>query len=132
MTPSGAEPSSGDGPEGLAPALPVSGLAGTTNSVVVLVIVIAALYFGREVLVPLVMAGLLSFALAPVVAFLRRHGLPRIPAVIAVVVCAFAAISVFGLVVAGQVSQLGESLPSYQQNIEEKIKSAAHAGRRRL
>ena len=93
------------------------------QSLAVMVVVVAALYFGHEVFVPLVLAGLLSFALAPVVAALRRRGIPKIPAVIAVVVLAFLGISVFGFVVAGQVSQLGASLPRYQYNIEEKIKS---------
>ena len=93
------------------------------QSLAVMVVVVAALYFGHDVFVPLVLAGLLSFALAPVVAALRRRGIPKIPAVIAVVVLAFLGISVFGFVVAGQVSQLGASLPRYQYNIEEKIKS---------
>ena len=65
----------------------------------------------------------MSFALAPLVSFLRRRGTPKVPAVILVVVLAFLALSVFGFVVAGQVSQLGSSLPVYQTNIENKIKS---------
>ena len=93
------------------------------QSLAVMLVVVAALYFGHDVFVPLVLAGLLSFALAPVVAALRRRGIPKIPAVIAVVVLAFLGISVFGFVVAGQVSQLGASLPRYQDDIEEKIKS---------
>ena len=46
------------------------------------------------------------------------------------VVLAFLGISVFGFVVAGQVSQLGSSLPRYQYNIEDKIKSlrSTHPG----
>ena len=86
-------------------------------------VVIAALYFGRDVFVPLVLAGLLSFALAPLVAALRRRGIPRTPAVIAVVILAFLGIFVFGFVVAGQVSQLGASLPRYEYNIREKVRS---------
>ena len=93
------------------------------QSLAVLVVVVAALYFGHDVFVPLALAGLLSFALAPVVAALRRRGIPKIPAVITVVILAFLGISVFGFVVAGQVSSSGSSLPRYQVNIEEKIKS---------
>jgi predicted PurR-regulated permease PerM len=88
-----------------------------------LVVVVAALYFGREVFIPLALALLLSFTLAPLVSWLRRRGLPRVPAVIAVVLVAFLAIGIFGSVVAGQVAQLAENLPRYQYNIEEKIKS---------
>lgn len=89
----------------------------------VLVVVVAALYFGRDIFVPLALAVLLSFALAPVVSWLRRRGLPRAPAVITVVVLAFLSISAFGALIAGQVTQLGENLPRYQSTIEEKIRS---------
>lgn len=88
-----------------------------------LVVVIAALYFGRDVFVPLALAALLSFALAPLIATLRRWGIPRIPAVVAVVLVAFLGIFSFGFVVAGQVSQLGASLPRYEYNIREKVGS---------
>ena len=88
-----------------------------------LVVVIAALYFGRDVFVPLALAGLLSFALAPLIATLRRWGIPRTSAVITVVLVAFLGIFIFGFIVAGQVSQLGASLPRYEHNIREKIGS---------
>ena len=93
------------------------------QSLAVLVVVIGALYFGRDVFLPLALAGLLSFALAPVIAALRRRRIPRTPAVITVVILAFLGIFVFGLVVAGQVSQLGASLPRYEYNIREKVRS---------
>ena len=92
---------------------------------------VGALYFGRDVFVPLVLAGLLSFALAPLIAWLRRRGIPKIPAVITVVILAFLGISAFGFVVAGQVSELGSSLPRYQYNIrgEDQIPPVdAHPG----
>lgn len=98
------------------------GGAGPQN-LAVMVVVVAALYFGREIFVPMALAVLLSFALAPVVSFLRRWGLPRTVAVIGVVFLAFLAISAFGVLVAGQVSQLAVSLPQYQFNIQQKIRS---------
>ena len=82
-----------------------------------IVAVVAALYFGRDVLLPLAVAVLLTFALAPVVAWLRKVHVPRIAAVITVVVAAFAAIILFGAVVAGQLSSLAQNLPIYQYNI---------------
>ena len=97
--------------------------ASGTQSLAVFVVVIAALYFGRDVFVPLALAGLLSFALAPLIALLRRRGMPRTPAVLAVVIVAFLGIFVFGFVVAGQVSELGASLPRYEYNIREKVRS---------
>jgi predicted PurR-regulated permease PerM len=102
--------------------LPGRSAAGS-QSLAVFVIVIAALYFGRDVFVPLALAGLLSFALAPLIAVLRRRGMPRTPAVLTVVILAFFGIFVFGFVVAGQVSQLGASLPRYEYNIREKVRA---------
>ena len=92
------------------------------QSLAISVVVIAALYFGRDIFVPLALATLLSFALAPIISRLRRMHVPRTPAVIFVVVMAFIAILGFGALVAGQVSQLGSNLPRYQYNIQTKIR----------
>ena len=51
---------------------------------VIAALVVAGLYFGRTLLVPLALAFLLSFVLEPLVAQLKRMGLPRLPSVIAV------------------------------------------------
>jgi predicted PurR-regulated permease PerM len=87
----------------------------------VVVAVIAALYFGREVFVPVALAILLSFALTPMVMWLQRRGAPKVLAVIASVAIAFAFIAIFAYVVATQVTALAGSLPNYQGNIERKI-----------
>jgi predicted PurR-regulated permease PerM len=92
-----------------------------------IVAVVAALYFGRDVLLPLAIAVLLTFALAPVVAWLRKLYVPRIAAVITVVVAAFAAIILFGVIVAGQLSSLAQNLPQYQSNIEAKVQTIRDA-----
>jgi predicted PurR-regulated permease PerM len=55
------------------------------GSLAVGVVTVAALYFGREVFVPMALAILLGFALAPLVLLLRRWHLGRVPSVIAVV-----------------------------------------------
>ena len=90
---------------------------------VIIVVVIASLYFGREVFVPIALSILLSFALAPPVRWMRRIRIPRIPAVLLVVMLAFAAIAAFATVVAWQVGDLAQGLPRYQRNIEAKIES---------
>jgi len=84
---------------------------------------IAVLYFGRDILVPLAMAVLLSFMLAPVVAWLERLHLPRVPAVIGAVALAFTVISGFGILIADQLVQLAQEVPRYQNNLQEKIKT---------
>jgi predicted PurR-regulated permease PerM len=82
---------------------------------------VAALYFGREIFIPLAVAILLTFALAPLVAALRRVRVPRPPAVIAVVIGAFAAIIMFGTVVASQLGTLAQNIPLYQYNLVSKV-----------
>ena len=63
--------------------LPVPGSALTT--VLLAVVVVVSLYFGREVLVPIALAVLMSFVLAPPVRRLQAWYVPRILAVILVV-----------------------------------------------
>jgi predicted PurR-regulated permease PerM len=86
--------------------------------------VIAALYFAKAVFVPLALAILLTFLLAPAVRLLRSWGLPKPPAVVLVVAFAFAVILGLGALVGQQVTKLAQNLPLYQYNIEEKIRSA--------
>ena len=87
------------------------------------VIAIAALYFGREVFVPMALALLLSFALGPPVLLLRRWHVNRVLAVIAVVVLVFSVILGIGALIGSQLAHLAENLPGYQTNITEKIHS---------
>ena len=62
-------------------------------TVLVAAAIVAALYFGREVLLPVALAVLLSFVLAPPVRLLQRLYLPRFAAVAIVVLLAFGVIS---------------------------------------
>src|ERR1700736_2490362 len=87
------------------------------------VIAIAALYFGREVFIPMALAVLLSFALGPAVLLLRNWHVNRVLAVIVVVVLAFAVILGIGALIGSQLAQLAENLPGYHTNIAEKIHS---------
>jgi predicted PurR-regulated permease PerM len=84
---------------------------------------VAAFYLARDVLVPLVLAALLSFALSPPMLWLRRHRVPRVPSVVVVVTIAFVAIFGIGRLVVGQVSQLADNLPTYEHNLQQKVHS---------
>ena len=97
-------------------------------TVATVVTTVAALYFGREVFLPIAVALLLTFAIAPVVASLKRAGIPRLPAVVASVLGAFAALALFSFVVATQVSDLAQNIPVYQINILTKIRSLKESG----
>lgn len=85
------------------------------------VVLIAALYFGREVFIPLVLAVLLSFVLGPVVNLLRRIKLGRVPSVIVAVLLALAVIGGFGAVIGTQVAGLASNLPQYQVTVQKKF-----------
>ena len=92
-------------------------------SAVIAAIIIGTLYLGREVFVPIALAVLLSFVLAPLVRLLQRCRMPRGLAVVAVVLLAFVGIFMLGGVIATQVTELAGDLPRYQFTMREKIKS---------
>ncbi|MBD9529867.1 AI-2E family transporter [Paracoccus sp. PAR01] len=88
---------------------------------IVAAIVIAALYIGRTVLVPLAIAFLISFALSPLAIWLNRWGLPRIVSVL--IVMAFVGFILAGLtlLIGTQIRSLSAQLPTYQWTIRSKF-----------
>lgn len=106
--------------------------ASTQTTLLVIALVVATLYLGSDILVPIALAVLLTFVLAPIVSRLERLRLGRIPSVLAVVVLVFAGIASFGTVVGGQIADLANNLPTYQRNVHAKLDSlrsrAASAG----
>ena len=117
-------------PSPLRPADPEAGLPsqiaskGTLRApagIEVAAIVVAALYFGREVLVPVTLAMLLSFVLSPLVELMRRLWLGRILSVVLAVVLALGLILALSSAIGTQVAQLSGNLPQYQTTIETKI-----------
>jgi predicted PurR-regulated permease PerM len=89
-----------------------------------LALLCAALYWGQAVLVPLVLAALLTFLLSPLVTRLDRLGMPRIVGVLLVMTLAGAVIGGVGYVVAGQLRSFAAELPVHRQNIRAKIRDA--------
>ncbi len=102
-------------------AFPAAG--STVSTVLLAVVVIAALYFAREVLVPISLAILLSFVLAPLVRLLRSWYAPRVIAVGFAILIAFAGIFSLGALMVSQVNQLAGDLPGYQSTLHAKIQS---------
>jgi predicted PurR-regulated permease PerM len=91
------------------------------NNFVIVAIAVAALYFAREILVPIALAGLLSFVLAPLVRLLQRWHLPRSIAVVLAVAGAVTIVICLGTMVMVQVNQLARDLPRYQTTLGDKI-----------
>ena len=87
------------------------------------ILVVAVLYFAREVLVPLALAGLIAFVLAPAALRLERWGMKRTPAALLVILFSLAGVAVLGWVLLGQIYSLAIDFPQYQQNVTDKIES---------
>ena len=90
-------------------------------TLVAIVGVVAVLYAAQAVLIPIALAILLSFLLAPLIIRLQRLGLGRVPSVVLVTVVSFLLTGLLSWVVAGQVIELASQLPQYQDNIRAKI-----------
>jgi predicted PurR-regulated permease PerM len=95
---------------------------------------LAALYWGKGVLIPIALACLFTFLLSPIVGALERAGLGRVRAgrvisVILVVGLVFSLLGGAGWVIVQQVAALGSELPQYRGNIMRKIAELRGAGR---
>jgi predicted PurR-regulated permease PerM len=96
---------------------------GIIATLLTIVIVVAVLYFARVVFIPLALAIVLAFLLAPLVIRLRSWGLGRVPSSLIVVFLAFVGIAIIGTLVVSQMADVGRKLPGYQQNVRQKLHS---------
>ncbi len=90
--------------------------------------VIGFLGLAAEVLKPLSLAILLSFALAPLARIFERVGLPRVPAVILTVLLALGVLAGIGYKVGTQFTQLARNLDEYKKNVVTKIEGFRPSG----
>ncbi|MDP2376295.1 AI-2E family transporter [Reyranella sp.] len=88
---------------------------------VVGVVAVAALYFGRDVLLPTAVAILLAFILSPAITWLRRL-VPYSLSVAAVVVVALAIFGLLAVLVMTQLADAAGNLTGYQTNLQQKVK----------
>ena len=102
----------------LTPAVALSSIWG----LLLLAFVVAALYFGRSVFVPIALATLITFLLSRLVTRLERW-IGRIAAVLVTVIAMFTIFAGASWVIARQVIDLADKLPDYQANIVTKIRS---------
>ena len=108
-----------------APPVPAAGAPELKSLLVVVVsvVVVAALYIGKDVLVPIVLAMMLSFVLTPLVDLVQRTGVSRAPSVIFTVLLAFCVIVLGGVLMARQASALAADAPRYATAIDRKVQS---------
>lgn len=90
---------------------------------VIAAVVVGGIYFGRPVLMPLSLAVLMSFALAPLVSLLKNLRLGNIASVIISLLLAIVILSSLGTFMGSQLAKLAADLPRYQTNLAHKIQS---------
>jgi predicted PurR-regulated permease PerM len=95
--------------------------APATDTIIVVVSVIAGLYFGRDILVPIAIAVLLSFVLAPIVVALTKLRIGRVASVLVAVFLAIVILGGLGAIIGKQVAELADNLPQYQIVISKKL-----------
>lgn len=96
-------------------------VAGTRIVLLTVVVVVAVLKIAEDVFVPLALAILLTFMLAPLVESLRRVRVNRTLGVIVSLSIALTLIGGLGDLVVNQVSDLARSLPSYQSQLRHRV-----------
>ncbi len=92
-----------------------------TNILLPFVVVVTTLYLAREFLIPLALAVLVSFLLAPLIQRLERLGIGRTFAVVGSTLLVLALFGCLFFLVASQVIDLAAQLPKYQSNLQAKI-----------
>ena len=91
-------------------------------AILLLAFVVAALYFGRTVFVPIALAALITFLLSRLVSWLEKW-IGRVTSVLLCVVVAFTIVGAVSWIVGRQVVDLAGNLPRYQENITRKVHS---------
>lgn len=104
-------------------AAPIEGtLVRATGFTLISAATIAALYFGRGVLLPMAVAIFIAFILSPGITRLRRL-VPHSLSVAIVVLIALAALSLLTVLIMSQLAEVAGSLTSYQANLHQKVKA---------
>src|SRR5215212_3774202 len=86
-------------------------------------VIVAALYFARDVMIPLALALLLTFMLTPIARRLERTRMGRVPSTLITVCMCFAVVLVLGYVVGLQFYDLANNIDQYKDNIVSKVQS---------
>lgn len=90
--------------------------------------IVAALYFTREILIPLAFALTFTFLLTPAVTFLEKLRMGRVLPVILTVLISVVAAGGITWIIANQLVDVAGRLPTYRQNIDAKIEALRNRG----
>ncbi len=95
----------------------------TTAGVLIFTLVMVGLSVGRDVFIPMALALLLSVALMPLASRMQRIGVPRIPAVLLLMLLAVGVISAVTLLFVSQAMTLAGDLPTWEQTLRAKLRA---------
>src|ERR1700744_6339502 len=115
----------------LAPPLPKA-QQDSAKVLAIFLMIVVILYFGKDVLLPITLALLLAFILAPLVDLLTRWHFGRVPSVLLGVVFALGVVLAVGSVIGAQIATLTDDLPQYTKTIQDKVETVKHSTTDRL
>lgn len=90
---------------------------------ITVVAVVAVLHLAQDFFLPLALAVLVSFLLAPLIRRFEKWGMGRVTSVIVATMLAFGSIGGVAYTIAGQIIDLANTLPTYQSNLHAKVLS---------
>ncbi|QHI97088.1 AI-2E family transporter [Xylophilus rhododendri] len=83
--------------------------------------ILALLYLGREILVPITLAAILSLVIAPLVRLFKRRRLGQFGAVLSAVGLVTLVLGGVAVAIAMQLSAMSQKLPEYEQTLRSKL-----------
>ncbi|MCJ2033647.1 AI-2E family transporter [Methylobacterium sp. J-068] len=92
-----------------------------TSPLVVAALIMVGLYVGRDVLIPIAIAILLSFVLGPLVNLLRRWHFGRFLSVATSVLIALGTAAALATLIGVQLADIAKDVPRYRSTIERKV-----------
>ena len=92
-----------------------------TQMLATLALTVGVFYWARDILIPIALAVLLTFILAPIVTGLRRKGLGRTASVLVTVILTFVLLAGIGAMILVEFRSLANELPNYRHNIRKKV-----------
>ncbi len=100
---------------------PASTLFERSVYAIAFVIIVAALHFAAEVLIPVTLSIILSFLIMPLVARLRRFGLGHNLSIAFAVLIAVVVAGFIGILIASRIVQLASAVPLYASVLHQKV-----------
>jgi predicted PurR-regulated permease PerM len=94
-----------------------------SSTFIAVALAIAMLYFGRQIFIPLALALVLAFLLAPLVEILEKLRIGRISSVFVVLTLCFALTAAMGWVITNQLVDIMAHVGDYKSNLQEKVRS---------